>query len=433
MFLNFSTINPYFHWLKFSQLPNLMVMIILIPIVAISTGFGAIGVKRLMDSTYQIFFENKLGGLLEGIGAYFLIVIPVIGGLSIGIIIIHFAPETKGRNILEMLKTMAKRDHALPPRALAIHALSSTIYVGAGGSLGLGSPTGQLGGALGSAIGHFVAISKEQIRLLFACGVGAGIAAAFHAPIMGTVFTLEVVLGKQFKTIDLSAILISALIADTIVQLYTEPFIFIILPQYTYNNILEFFLFALLGVVIAIGTIAFNQSLSNMQKFWRVLPISDYLKPMLGGLLLGIVGLVSFKVGGFPRLFGLGTSSISDVFNGSLALNVVFMLFLLKIFTTTLGLSSGGTGGLFTPSFFIGAMLGGTFGYLMSLLFPTLSSSIGIYAMAGMAAFVSGTLYAPLTALVVGFELIGHYQILWPIMLTVGISSFITHTKLLRR
>ena len=163
-----------------------------------------------------------------------------------------------------------------------------------------------------------------------------------------------------------------------------------------------------------------------MKKLWDNLPISEYLKPLLGGLLLGVIGLFTFQVDGFPRLFGLGDSSITDAINGSLGLNIILGLFLFKILATTLTLSSGGAGGTITPSLFMGAMLGGTFGQIVNLLFPTIVAPIGAYALAGMAAFFGGVLGAPITAIIIAIELIGNYQIIWPILLTILVTSFVS-------
>jgi CIC family chloride channel protein len=416
--------QPQTLWQKFKTLPNIFVVTTLAPAIGIGAGIGAIAITWIVGILHKVLFEDKLWGLLEFFGPFYLIIIPAIGGLIVGFIIFHFAYQTKGRSVPETLKAVAVHNEDIPPQSLVVKSLTSALCVGTGGSVGLGGPTGQLGAAFGAAVGQLLTLSKDQTRLLFTCGIGAGIAAAFHAPIMGTVFAIEVILGR-FTISSFTAVIISAMTADGITRLYTGGN-FLVLEQYTMVSYWELLLYAVLGVVVAIGAKGFTTIMSSMKKFWIMMPVSDYVKPMLGGIVLGLVGLITFQLDGIPRIFGLGSSSLSEALNGSLALHVIFALFLLKMFTTSLTLGSGGVGGTFTPSFFMGATLGGAFGYFASMLFPTITSPSAAYAMAGMAAFVGGAFNAPLTALLVGFEIIGHYQIIWPIMLTILVSTLVS-------
>jgi chloride channel protein, CIC family len=414
--------QPQKQWQKINGL-GIVITVILAILIGIGAGFGALLMEKIGKWVFYAFFEDRLFGLFDGIGAYYLVIVPAIGGLIVGAILIHFAPETKGRTVPDVLKSVAVRDEDIPAKSLAIKSLASALCAGTGGSVGLGGPSGQLGSAIGLAIGQFFSLSKEKIRLLFSCGVGAGIAAAFHAPIMGSIFAIEVILGR-LSAGYFTVILISAVTADTIAQIFKGEFVQV--QHETWVSSWELLLYATLGVIVAIGAMAFTKAMSSMKTFWDNLPVSDYFKPMLGGLLLGIVALIAFQwTNEFPGFLGLGSSSLQDALNGSLALNMVLALFLLKIFATSLTLGSGNAGGTFTPSFFMGAMLGGTFGHLVNLLFPTISVPIAAYAMAGMAAFVVGSMNAPITALMIGFEIIGGYQIIWPIMLTVLVTTLV--------
>jgi len=426
MFSSTTTISfhqPQKQWQKTDWL-NMIITVMLAMIIGIGIGFGAIFMEQIAQWVSNAFFEDRLFGLLEGMGSYYLVIVPAIGGLVVGAILIHFAPETKGRMVPELLKSVAIRDEAIPAKSLAIKSLVSALCAGTGGSVGLGGPTGLLGSAIGLAIGQFFSLPKDKIRLLFTCGVGAGIAAVFHAPIMGSIFAIEVILGR-FSAGYFSAILISAVTADTIAQNFKGEFVQV--QHYALVSSWELLLYATLGVVIAIGAMIFIKAMSGMKTFWDNLPVSEYLKPMLGGLLLGVVALIAFLwTDEFPGFIGLGSSSLQEALNGSLALHVVLTLFLLKIFATSLTLGSGNTGGTFTPSFFMGAMLGGLFGHIVNLLFPSIMVPIAAYAMAGMAAFVVGSMNAPITAFIIGFEMIGDYQIIWPIMLTVLVTILVT-------
>jgi len=408
-------VNDIFNWI---------VMTILVLGVGFGAGYGTLAMLWMFDSAHKFLFEDKLWGLLNGFGIYCLLIVPAIGGLIVGTLIIHFAREVKGQSIPITLKTLVAKDVYLSPRALMVKSLSSALCAGSCGSVGLGSPIAQFGAAIGSTIGQFFHVSKYQLRLLITCGAGAGIAAVFHAPIVGAFFALEVVQGK-FKASNFLIVLISALVADAVVQSY-NPGSFLIIPQYTQVSHWELLLYATLGVFTAISAIAFIRTMGAMKKLWDRMSISEYLKPALGGLVLGAIGLLTFQVDGLPRIFGLGTSTIIDAINGSLALNVILVLFLMKILATSLILGSGNAGGTITPSFFMGAMLGGTFGHIVNLLFPTIVAPTGAYALAGMAAFFGSAMGAPITAIVVAIELIGGYQINWPIILTILVSTFVT-------
>ena len=413
-------------WQKTKNLPSILIVIMLAPIVGVGAGFGAILMEQLVRFVYHFFFVQKVFGLLESVGPFYLIIIPALGGLLVGLIIIRFARETYGRNVPEVLKAVVVHDEKISPQALMIKSLTSALCAGTGGSVGLGGPTGQLGSAIGAAVGQWLALSKEQIRFLFMCGIGAGIAAAFHAPLMGTIFAVEVILG-YFSLGAFSAVLIAAISADMIAQLYKGEFVLV--QHYTLVSPWELLLYAVLGVIIALSSVGFTKTMAGMKNWWDKLPVSHYLKPMLAALLLGTIGFIVFlQTDEFPRFFGLGMESLSETLNTSLTFHLVLGLFLFKLFATSLTLSSGGSGGTFTPSFVMGATLGATFGYLVNLWFPTITAPTAAYAMAGMAAFVVGSMNAPLTALFIGFEILGGYHIIWPIMVTILVSTLMMRT-----
>lgn len=411
---------------KFRSLPNLVIVTTLALLVGIGAGFGAIFTEWLVEEVHHIFFETKLWGLLDSLGAYYLIVVPALGALIFAPIIIHFAREAKGHGVSEVMEAVSVRGGRIRPRVGVVKSLTSALCIGTGGSVGLEGPIAQIGSALGSTVGQFFTLHEDKIRLLLACGAGAGIAATFHAPITGSIFALELILG-HLEAGYFSAVVISAVVADTIAQFYKEPFIELlpIVAEYRFST-WELLLYATLGVCAAVGAVGFTKLLYFMEELWDKLPISEYLKPVLGGALLGTIGLITFfQVDDFPRFFGMGYTSISDALNGSLAFELFFGLLLIKIFTTSLTLGSGGSGGTFTPSLFMGAMLGGSFGHLVNLLFPTLHAPVGAYALAGMAAFFGGAAHAPMTAILVAFELTGNYHLILPIMLATVISTLV--------
>ena len=423
--------EPYQNLLqKFKNLPNIVVVTTLALLVGVGAGFGAIFTEWLVHTVHHVFFEEKLWGLLDWMGTYFLIVVPALGALVFGPIIIHSAKEAKGHGVSEVLEAVAVCGGCIRPRVAVIKSVTSAFCIGSGGSVGLEGPIAQIGAAVGSTVGQIFTLTEERIRLLLGCGAGAAIAATFHAPITGTIFALEIILG-HLEAGYFSAIVISAVVADTIAQYYQEPWL--TMPQYTLVSNWELLLYALLGVIVAFSAIALIKTMGFMSKFWKKAVPSEYLRPVVGGLVLGLIGFLTFQLEAFraddlPRLFGIGYESISDALNGRIIFEAVFVLFLLKIFTTSLTLGSGGTGGTFTPSLFMGAMLGGTFGFLVHGWFPEVTAPSGAYALAGMAAFFGAAAHAPVTSIVVAFELSHDYHLILPIMLTTVIATLVSQT-----
>jgi CIC family chloride channel protein len=411
---------------KIKDLPDLILLTSLTTIIGILAGFGAILTEFLVEIVHHSFFEQKLWGLLNWAGDYHLIIIPAIGGIIFGSIIINFARDARGHGVSEVLEAVAVRGGRIPPKVGIVKSISSSFCIGTGGSVGLEGPIAQIGAAIGSSVGQFFHLTEERIRLFLACGAGAGISATFHAPITGTIFAIEIILG-HLEARYFSAVVISAVIANTIAQFHKTSILTV--PIYNLVSFWELFLYAILGVIIAFGAMAFIKVLHSMEDFWEKLPISDYLKPVLGGALLGIIGMIAFfQVDGMPRFFGIGYESINDALNGSLVIELIFALFVIKIFTTSLTLGSGGSGGTFTPSLFMGAMLGGSFGHLVNTLFPMMTAPVGAYALVGMAAFFAGAAHAPLTSIILAVELTGNYNLILPIMLATVISTLVTNS-----
>jgi CIC family chloride channel protein len=412
---------------KFKHLPDLVVITILAVIVGIGAGFGAILTEWLVKLVHHIFFETKLWGLLDGMGIYHLMIIPAIGALIFAPIIIIFAREAKGHGVSEVLEAVSVHGGRIPPKVGVVKSISSALCIGTGGSVGLEGPIAQIGSAIGSTVGQIFTLTEDRIRLLLACGAGAGIAATFHAPLTGTIFALELILG-HLEAGYFSAVVISAVIANTIALFYRDACF--IIPSYNLVSVWELGLYAILGVLVGISAFIFTKVLFGMEALWDKVPVSEYMKPVLGGLLLGVIAIIlfqfeGFQIGEFPRIFGMGYESIADALNGSLAFQLILALFVIKIFTTSLTLGSGGTGGTFTPSLFMGAMLGGTFGILVHSWFPMATAPSGAYALAGMAAFFGGAAHAPFTGIMVAFELTHNFNIILPIMLATVISTLV--------
>jgi CIC family chloride channel protein len=404
--------------------PESVAIILTALAVGIGAGLGAVVFRRLIAGMQTLAFQG-LGGALKSIAPFHLLIIPALGGAIYGPLIYRFAREAKGHGVPEVMEAVALRGGRIRPRVAVIKALASSICIGTGGSVGREGPIAQIGSALGSTIGQIFHLSDERVRNLVACGAAGGIAATFNAPIAGSIFALEVILG-QFHAGYFGAVVISAVTADVIAHFFEGDLRAFVVPAYTLVSSWELVLYALLGALAALGSVAFSRLLYLSEDVWDEIRFPEYLKPVIGGLFLGGVGMLTFKLDGFPRVFGVGYESIGQVLSGQLPLQVMLALLLIKLFATILTLGAGGSGGIFAPSLFMGAMLGGAFGQVVHQLFPSVTAPSGAYALVGMAAFFSGAAHAPITAILILFEMTGDYRIILPLMLTTVMATLLS-------
>jgi CIC family chloride channel protein len=411
-------------WLDRQAMSESALIMLTALVVGAGAGLGAV-VFRSLIAGMQTLAYDRLGSTLQGIAPFHLLIIPALGGAIFGPLIYRFAREAKGHGVPEVMEAVALRGGRIRPRVAVVKSLASAICIGTGGSVGREGPIAQIGSALGSTLGQLLKLSDERIRNLVACGAAGGIAATFNAPIGGAVFALEVILGQLHVTY-FGAVVISAVTADVVTHFFEKDVRAFTVPQYALVSPWELAFYTLLGILAAIGAVGFTRLLYFTEDRWDGLHFPEYLKPVIGGLLLGVIGILSFKIDGFPRVFGVGYESISDVLFGRLTIQVILALFVLKMLATVMTLGSGGSGGIFAPSLFMGAMLGSLFGQAAHHLFPSVTAPAGAYAMVGMAAFFSGAAHAPVTAILILFEMTGDYSIILPLMLATVVSTLIS-------
>lgn len=393
-------------------------------VVGIGAGLGAVFFRHLIEWVQTLSYDG-LGGFLHWMSPFHLLIIPAIGGAIFGPLIYFFAREAKGHGVPEVMEAVALRGGRIRPRVAVVKAFASAICIGTGGSVGREGPIAQIGSALGSAIGQFFKLSDDRVRNLVACGAASGIAATFSAPIGGSLFALEVILGR-FNAMYFSAVVISAVSASVIANIFDSGDPIFNIPAYILVNSWELLLYIILGVITAFGSVAFSKLLYLSEDLWEKVHFPEYFKPVLGGIVLGVIGILTYKVDGFPRVFGVGYDTITDALTGNLMFHVAALLFLIKIATTITTLGSGGSGGVFAPSLFMGAMIGNVFGQTVHYLFPNGTAPPGAYALVGMAAFFSGAARAPVTAILILFEMTNDYNIILPLMLATVMSTMIS-------
>ena len=399
------------------------VMLVTSLIVGIGAGLGAVLFRRLIDWIHNFAYSDIAGIFAEWYPLH-LIIIPALGGAIVGPLVYYFAPEAKGHGVPEVMEALELRGGKIRPRVVVVKALASSVCIASGGSVGREGPIAQIGSALGSFVGQTLKLSEERVRTLVACGAAGGIAATFNAPIAGAVFALEVLL-RRFGSVYFGAVVISAVTADVIAHYFEGDSRTFLTPEYTMQSPWELLLYTLMGFVAALAAVGFSRLLYFSEDIWNLIRIPEPTKPLFGGILLGLLGIVSYQIDGFPRVFGVGYETIENTLFSQLTLQVTFGLLLLKLVATTLTLGSGGSGGIFAPSLFMGAMLGASFGQIAHTIFPEIVAPSGAYALVGMAAFFGGVAHAPITAILILFEMTGDYQIILPLMLSTVLSTIV--------
>ena len=393
------------------------IMVLLGIIVGVVGGYGAVGFRYLINFIQSIAYgsSDELLGIIETVPWHLRILIPAIGGLIVGPIVYFLAREAKGHGVPEVMYAVALKQGIIRKRIVFIKALVSAVCIGTGGSVGREGPIVQIGSAVGSSLGQLFNVSSNRIRTMVGCGAAAGIAATFNAPIAGSIFALEIILG-EFEIMSFSPIIVSAVSATAISRHYLGDVPAFILPEYVLHSSLEFPLYALLGLFCALVGVGFTLFLYRTEDAWDAVKFPEYLKAVVGGLMMGTMGLV------FPQVLGVGYGAIDLALMVKLSWWFMGLLVLCKILATSITIGSGGSGGIFAPSLFLGAMAGGAFGTVANYLFPSVAASAGAYAVVGMGAVVAATTHGPLQAILIIFEMTGDYKIILPLMITCIIS-----------
>ena len=409
--------DKFIQYTQFSQTTYVFILGIIIGILG---GFVSIGFRSLIIY-FQKFTVGEDGNILVGLANmpfYMKIIIPVLGAAIVGPIIYHFAREAKGHGVPEVMQAIALKNGVIRPRVAAVKSIASAITISTGGSVGQEGPIIQVGSALGSAIGQWLKVSPERLKILVGCGAAAGIAATFNAPIAGAFFALEIILGN-FALASFSPIIISSVMATVISRAFFGNYPIFTVPTYSLVSVWEVPLYMVLGLVAGIVGLAFTESVYASERFFDKLKMPEYLKTPFGAIFLGLLIILS------PHVFGGGYETIEMAMQGKLIWHSLLLLILFKMLATSITLGSGGSGGVFAPALFLGAVAGGAFGQLVNFIFPSVTASSGAYAMVGMGAVVAATTHAPITSFLILFEITNDYKIILPIMITCTIATIL--------
>ncbi len=398
-------------------------------VVGAGAGLGAVAFRWLIVS-----FTRLLSGhddysdaghaahpWLPWLGPWFVVLAPVVAGLVYGPLVYAFAREARGHGVPEVMDAVARRGGRIRPQVAVVKALASALCIGGGGSVGREGPIVQIGSAIGSTIGRVLRAEEERTRILVACGAAGGIAATFNAPLAGVFFAMELIL-VDFAARSFGMVVLSSVTASVIGRAALGDQPFLTLPPFSVAHPSEYVLFALLGVIAGLVGVAFTRFLylveDGCDRIWRG---PEWLRPAVGGVLLGGVLLV------LPQMYGVGYPVLGNGIAGLYTVGFLVALLVGKMVATSLTIGIGGSGGVFAPSLFIGAMLGSAFGQSAHLLVPGIAGAAGAYGLIGMGAVFAGAARAPITAVVIMFELTGEYSIILPLMAAIVLATGVSH------
>jgi CIC family chloride channel protein len=430
---------------RFKQLRSERVgLLTLAVLIGVGAGLGAVVFRYMIEGLTRLFtgFSDYAGHghaanpHLPALGHWFVLFAPVVAGILYGPLVYHFAREARGHGVPEVMVAVARNGGRIRPQVAVVKALASALCIGGGGSVGREGPIVQIGSALGSTLGQLVKMDERRIKLLVSCGAAGGIAATFNAPLAGVFFAMELIL-RQWAAESFGMVVLSSVTASVIGRSILGNHPFLTLPSFQVEHVVQYPLFALLGLIAGLVGVAFSRVLYAIEDAcdwaWRG---PEWLRPAVGGILLGGLLLV------LPEMYGVGYPVLGKAVAGGYGVAFLIALLVGKLLACSLTIGIGGSGGVFAPSLFCGAMTGAVFGDAVHAVLPGTGGSLGAYALVGMGAVFAGAARAPITAVVILFELTGEYTIILPLMLAIVLASGISHVvshdtvytrKLLRR
>lgn len=371
--------------------------------------------KRAIDVSGWIAY-TVAGGELQALGNWGLILVPAFGGLIVGLITTFLVGEERHHGVAGIMEAVALAGGRLRYRRVPAKVIAAAIGIGSGASVGPEDPSVQIGANIGSFAGQRLRMSDERIRALVAAGGAAGIAAAFNAPIAGVFFALEIILG-EISTGALGTILVASVASAVFTQAVEGPQPAFRVPPYAFRSAWELPLYFGLGLVAGPVAALYTRFLYWSQDIFNSWRAPRWLKPVVAGLILGSIGLY------LPQILGVGYGTIEAILSGEdLGFWLLLSLLASKLILTPLSIGGGFMGGVFAPSLFLGAVLGAAWGLLAEGSFQTLGIDPAAFAMVGMAAVLAGAVHAPLTAILLLFEMTNDYHIILPLMFAVAVS-----------
>lgn len=409
------------------QPPPQILILMFALLVGGGTGLAMVAFHKLVELFQRLTLEDFMG-LTVQFGLWTIACIPAIGGLMVGLIRWRYQ-DFFGEGISSLINT--QRVQIISPLRPLIKMLAAAISLGTGASLGPEGPSVEIGANLGVILGQNFQVSKERYRLLLGAGAAAGLAAGFNAPIAGVFFALEVILGTSFAASGAGLVLLAAVVSSVVARIVFGAHPAFAPPVYEVKSNWELLLYLGLGCLASLVSIIYTKAIKFAQRSFQgevpalksLMRIPKPLHPVLGGLFVGVIAIQ------FPHILGPGYGTIEALLQeGQFSLDLLCIILVLKILATAVSLGSGLVGGVFAPAMFIGAALGATYGQAMGEIVAPFLPEIAppaAYAMVGMAAVLASSVRAPLTAILLLFEVTQNYLIILPLMAAVGVSILI--------
>jgi chloride channel protein, CIC family len=397
------------------------------------TGFGALGFRGLIGFIHNLFFLGRISFLYDAKTytpaspwGVFVVCVPVLGALVVTFLVTKFAPEARGHGVPEVMESVYYAEGRIRPMVAAIKSLASSFSIGTGAAVGREGPIIQIGASLGSTVGQIIPLAAWQRITLVAAGAGSGIAATFNTPIGGVMFAVELMMPevsvRTFLPVALAtgtATYIARMFVGLAPAFQTPPVGALGHRATTFNALI---LYAIVGMLTGLAATAFIQGLHRAEGLFDRIR-NPYLRHVIGMLIVGLMIYTLFRNFGHYYVAGVGYATVQDVLFGGIHLApLLATLFACKLLATLLSLGSGASGGIFSPSLFMGATLGAAFCAWAKMIVPSLSLSVPAFAIVGMAAMVGGATGAAMTAVTMIFEMTRDYDIVMPMIVSVAIS-----------
>jgi len=344
---------------------------------------------------------------------------PIVGSLGIGYLLFRYFPDARGSGVPQTKAALFAREGRITLRTVLGKFFCTSATLACGIPLGREGPSVQVGAGIASVLGRLLGLRSEQVKKLIPVGAAAAIAAAFNTPLAAVLFSLEEIMGDLHAPV-MGAVVLASATAWMVLRVFLGDHPLFKVPQYQLVHPTEFAVYAVLGVAGGVVSAAFAKLLLGMRaRFLQFPQKTVWFQPLAGGLLVGLTGWF------VPQVLGVGYGFVGDALNGKMAFNLMLLLVVLKLLTVTTSYASGNAGGIFGPALFIGAMLGGTVGTVAHHLFPAYTATPGAYALVGMGAVFAGIVRAPMTSVLMIFEMTQDYAVIVPLMIANLVSLFI--------